>query len=236
MSTELVVSEKLQLQAVNGQQMVDAHSQMRDWILAKIATLQRDLMEEMDAREIARRNKWATKRHDRKIKEYGKRILFFQKIDAALEAGFVIVPNFGMDIFAIRTDRDRPARNEVNGSSWGVSAQSARVLPVGEGEYRNPQTDVDTDEYRSADGKEISRKSYAVGGWAAVDFPFALAKPALMDRTAEAMALKCFDEIGVVHDSGVVKGDPYIIGRIKNPGKRPSISFFIGWFFDPSAL
>jgi hypothetical protein len=67
-----------------------------------------------------------------------------------------------------------------------------------------------------------------------------LAKPALMQRTATAMAQKLFDEIGVAVDSsfsGRTSGDPILLGRIRNPRRgRPDMTFFIGWYFDPSQL
>jgi len=65
---------------------------------------------------------------------------------------------------------------------------------------------------------------------------YVIAKPALMSKTAEAMALKIFDEIGVAVDTKGRKSDPVIIGRIKNPRQRPDLSFFIGWFFNPADL
>lgn len=238
MATEIVVhaNEDLQLQAVSGDQMISAHEQMRTWAGARIARLRADLNEEIEVRHIAAKNRWATKRHDRKIREMERRIDFFVKIDAALEAGYVIIPNFSMDVFAMRTDRTTPAPNTAQGGSWNVQMQSARVLPEGFGEYRNPHPMVQTDEEKTENG--VERTSYAVGEWLDIEFPFALAKPMLMSRTAEALALKCFDEIGIVQDTGRSggRGDPYIIGRILNPAKRPDISFFIGWFFDPSAL
>ena len=48
------------------------------------------------------------------------------------------------------------------------------------------------------------------------------------------------DEIGVAEDSwtgGTGKPDPIIIGRLRNPRRNaPAISFFVGWYFDPSHL
>ena len=31
-------------------------------------------------------------------------------------------------------------------------------------------------------------------------------------------------------------GDPFVLGRIRNPRKRADITFFIGWLFDPTNL
>jgi hypothetical protein len=62
-----------------------------------------------------------------------------------------------------------------------------------------------------------------------------------MQRTAQAMALKVFDEIGVATDTvrgrSGTRGDPVLIGRILNPNpNKPALSVFLGWYFDPSVL
>lgn len=73
-----------------------------------------------------------------------------------------------------------------------------------------------------------------------LNFPLALAKPVLMERAAAAMGRKLFDEIGVAVDTqwrGRRSGDPIILGRIRNPRRgRPDITFFVGWYFDPTNL
>lgn len=50
-----------------------------------------------------------------------------------------------------------------------------------------------------------------------------MAKPALMTAAGNAMTAKVFDEIGVAVDS------------IRNPS-GPDVSFYLGWYFDPSEL
>jgi hypothetical protein len=59
-----------------------------------------------------------------------------------------------------------------------------------------------------------------------------------MTAAGNAMTAKVFDEIGVAVDSrysGRRSGDPVLVGRIRNPS-GPDVSFYLGWYFDPSAL
>jgi hypothetical protein len=72
-------------------------------------------------------------------------------------------------------------------------------------------------------------------GYDEPDFPFALVKPAVLDATQRAMALKVFDTIGVVqNDSG---RDPIMVGQLLDPrGNGRLVTFFIAWWLDTSTL
>ena len=94
---------------------------------------------------------------------------------------------------------------------------------------------------QTVDGNEYFNKAFED-----VEFPLDLAKPELMRITSEAMALKLFDEIGVLRvqrdDTAVAKGDPVILGRIIHPvgrdynSARTRLTFFIGWYVDTRDL
>jgi hypothetical protein len=69
-------------------------------------------------------------------------------------------------------------------------------------------------------------------------FPLNVARPQIMEATAQAMVAKCFDEIGICPQTK--QADPLIIGRIatKRRGwQEPSmISFLIAWHLDLRTL
>jgi hypothetical protein len=227
-----------QLVATDQAQMQAAHGHMIDWARAKQLECDRELSEERANLSIAEDRKWATAAFKRRISMLEKRRVFYEKIEIALNAGYVIVPNFEMDIFAIRTVAYTP-RGGVRSGSFNNFDQEAQRLPAGEGEYRNPKPVVLEEREKVKDEKgERTLVTQWPSEFQDVDFPIALAKPVLMSRTAEAMAAKVFDEVGVARDTqwrGSRRGDPIILGRIRNPRpNRPDMTFFVGWFFDPT--
>ena len=67
-----------------------------------------------------------------------------------------------------------------------------------------------------------------------VVFPVRFARPELLEVTSEAMALKVFDEIGVLPRR---RGrDPVIVGRIIEPKTKSRVSFLIGWYVNTAEL
>jgi hypothetical protein len=77
-----------------------------------------------------------------------------------------------------------------------------------------------------------------------VDFPVALATPAVLDATQAAMAKNIFDEIGGLPGRRSRKGDPIVVGRILRPTAapitswqlRPAVTFLIAWWVDTRQL
>lgn len=227
--------------AVDRPQLEAAHAKMIGWAHVQIATVQAEKKAEEELLAVAKERKWATAPFKRRIAIMDRRIVFYQKIEEALRAGYVIVPNFQMEIFAIRTKAQTP-RGRVQQGRHNRFFQSAQLLQAGEGEYRDPNPLVHTEVDRVDDGKGGKKEN--ISQWPdhfdpEIHFPIALAKPALMQRTATAMASKLFDEIGVAVNSswsGRMTGDPIILGRIRNPRQRADMTFFIGWYFDPTDL
>lgn len=232
-----------QLVATDDAQLRTAHAQMIGWARVQVASVEAEKLAEEEALAVAKERKWSTAAFSRRIATMDKRIIFYRKIEAALLAGYVIVPNFEMTVFAIRTKARSPRGGEISSTWRGTDfVQNAQRLPEGEGEYRNPRPQVwQREEQREKpDGKKEAVKVF----WPAdefkdIEFPIALAKPALMTETAKAMARKVFDEVGVAVDRSnwSRRGDPIVLGRIVNPRKgASSLTFFIGWYFDPTNL
>lgn len=235
----------MQLVAINRPQLEAAHTQMLEWVEQKLSALDTEQREEVAAQEVTIRAGWKAVATNRRIRMIERRKVFYEKIRAAIKDGYVIVPNFQLNVFAIRTDRSTPEGNLVRvGKYEGTPAfeQPPRLLPAGEGRYVNPRPSTSgyPQEEKDAKGVVTTVRYVQPEEFQEVDFPFQLAKPALMEEVDKAMRKEIFDEIGVAADSwrgGSGKPDPIIVGRLRNPRPGgPAISFFIGWFFDPSRL
>lgn len=220
------------------------------WVTDKVKRERAEARELGENYKIAQASKWRSgllKRHWERAKA---RVVFFEKILTALEAGYVIVPDFPIDVFAVRVTRSGPRPNTTRAEhdrEWAPhapdpAAQATDAPPAGEGRYVAP-------------GAEIFRQSGQDGAtkwqekWAEnfrdVDFPFALAKTEIVSEAAHAAAIKVFDELGVMeggvgdHQPGRAperNPDPLVIGRVVLPGRnglrRHAIAFLVTWHLD----
>jgi hypothetical protein len=239
--------EQTFLMATNPYQMGKIQGKLVDWAKKKIEMHKTELAEHKENMELAKKNKVRWKAYERYMQKSQKEVEFYEKVLAALEAGYCIVPDMDVELFAIRTTRKAPKRNMSHGSAnWGgpgVNDQESNHPPVGEGRYVDVQAFTKEREYTHKEertGKEEQRMMR----WAdrfdgIIDFPFKLAKPAVLDTAIKAMALKTFDEIGVLPKSRR-QPDPVVVGRISmrtGPyGRRKSLNFLIAWFLDTKDL
>lgn len=220
--------EDIALTATLPSEMVGSQKLLIEWCEKKIALVKAESMELFDAYERARKMKWKDKPlHDLHVAAV-KRWEYYEKVKAALLEGYYIVPNFQIDMFAIRTNK----KNAKGSSTYYYSThqQSAQELPIGEAEYKNPFPLIERHKSRDEKG---NREDLSVAvGWDEMEFPITMAKPNIMEATSRAMALKIFDEIGIVPHNR--KEDPIIIGRIKSGKgtKRKAVSFMIAWHLD----
>ncbi len=167
-----------------------------------------------------------------------KTVAYYQKVKSALEQGYCIVPDFPVDIVAIRTDRKRPSgTRETSGWTPDGITQKARALPEGEGRYVDAQARADYSHERETKNHE-GKVTGSMTVWSAEDFqeiglPVKFMKPRVLEATQHALAAKIFDEIGILPSRP--KKDPLIVGRIIDPkGKR--LCFLIAWFVDSRDL
>lgn len=217
-------------------EMKSAQDDLITWAKGKLTQLRVDYEDLQTNYEIAKKNKWRTdtlKRHAVKAKE---KIEYYEKVKAALEAGFSIVPNMDIDVFAIRTSKKAPRRNDVT-SRWNQnpSDQVTDRPELGEGKYVATQALIGETkrDITTKDGsKEVHTHRWA-DEFADVDFPFKFAKPQILEATGAAMEKLIFDEIGILPRRRV-SGDPMIIGRIlyKEGYSRKAICFCVAWFVD----
>lgn len=226
------VFSNIELTATLPNEMINAQQKLITWCDGKIMLVQLESKELKDAFEHAKIMKWKFTTLQTQYKNSLKRISYYQKIKAALLEGYYIVPNFDVEIFAIRTDKDKP-KKYLSTSSWSEerSEQPAHDMPLGEGEYKNNRPTI----YERVDEKYTE---YWAQSWRDIEFPVSMAKPIVMEATTEAMALKIFDRFGVF-PSTRKKVDPVIIGQIVHRVSKYNqkiVSFMIAWHLNTNVL
>lgn len=231
--------QDIEVTAIEPGEMLPAQHQLIDWCQRKCRALELEKKELVDAYNHAVAHKWKSSTLKAAAERLQKRIVFYGKIGAALEAGYCIVPNFPVSLFAIRTDRDKPLKL-MGTYQYDNHQQPAGALAVGEGEYKNPLPKVweRTIQKEEPNKKEI--KQYWAEDFEAVDFPIQMAKPRIMEATTRAMALNIFDEFGIL--PAARKQDPLIVGRIKLGGTPRHahddnrVTFIIAWHLNTAML
>lgn len=230
------LGQETMLLALNPAELAGAHGQMREWAtaMAKLMASQREELQE--AMNVAARSGWDFATIERHKTIARKREDFYLKILAALDAGFMVVPNFEMSTWVVRTRRVKPS-GDMKENSYSISdwfPQESGRLPAGEGRYvaRLATYRHDTVERADVKGeKKTFHRSWPDGFDEEPAFPIAFASPYVMERTAAAVDALVFDEIGVSGDAAV--GDPILLGRVLNPRRgRQAVTFFIAWSMD----
>ena len=217
------------------------------WAARKIQSLKGELDVATEQLKVFQQKKWNTHGWRAQLLKLGRRIDFYRKIKAALEAGYYIVPPFPVDVFAIRTDRRVPVR--YDGSNPDNHDQLASILPMGEGRYVDPkpvrnsytETESHVVNHQTGEKKNVPVLHYYASEYSDVDFPFKLARAEIREATDAAMSLKVFDRMGVL--PRVRKPDPLVCGQILVPGKTQyryaepeCVTFFVAWWLDTKLL
>lgn len=218
-------------------QMQRCQDALKDWAVRKVAEVTAEHDDLVENIAIAKKAGWGRSALVRAERKALKRLQFYQKIKLAVEAGYCIVPNFPVQMFAIRTKRRYVERNETHG--WAGQEhyqQSAQQLAAGEGEYKNPTPIIFNRQIK--DGENSWRQHWAED-WNELEFPFATAKPQILKATERAMADKIFDELGVLPGQRRNE-DPIVVGRILDPRNQkynPTfVTFLIAWYLETKTL
>lgn len=226
------------LVARNPVEMQQSQSSLADWLRAKIAEVETEGADYRDALATAVKNKWSQRGLRKAVSGAFFRKEFYEKTLAAVDAGFTIVPEFPIDVFAIRVDRDTP-EGGIQTTRYGkpsAEAETVDILPQGAGQYVSPtpKTVHWTETRKDQQEKEYTLALCEPTALQPVEFPIRSARVEVMTATAEAMALKVFDEIGICPPSR--KPDPLIIGRICMPRSAKVVSFLIAWHLNLNEL
>lgn len=239
-------AQDVQVTAENADEMAVAQMTIIQWCKNKVADMKAQFLELKGAYEHAVNRKWKSDTLKRHAAIAEKRTDFYQRMLTALEHGYQIVPTFPITAFAIRTDRNSPLRMVT--TNWRQPhTQEPQPIPSGEGEYKNPFPLVREKTTSPPTATKSEEKIYWAESWKDLEFPLSMSKPKIMEATTRAMALKIFDDIGILpgyapnEGTRAPRGDPLIIARIKDPrqtGYQPSrfVSFIVAWHLDTSTI
>jgi hypothetical protein len=174
-----------------------------------------------------------------------RRITYYDKVRQALEAGYFIVPDFPINVIAVRTKRKEPTKGgDLVEYRHHAKQESPQGLPQGVGEYVNPEKFLTGETkdvtYKDHEGKSGVRKEHWFRIWgefAEIDFPIRLVRPEVLESYGKAAKEKLFDAIGIMPDNRKDR-DPMIIGTIEmNEGaKKRRVSFLVAWWIPVSGL
>lgn len=226
--TALAVTQQppmpVHLVATNPVEMEASQKDLKAWLEKKIESLDVDIVDFNRTINVARENKWNTSGMVRLRNKAVDSQEFYAKVLAAVEAGFTIIPDFPVDIFAIRVERELPS------GDTDTSTKRAYVSPVPE---------VDDYSAMRSDGKGGAEQYWRRNPMAFQDvvFPLRAARVEVMNATSEAMARKIFDQIGICPAER--KADPLIIGQIlckKRSGTQKRVGFLIAWHLNLNEL
>lgn len=124
--------------ALNPRQMAEAQGTTISWASQRIEQAQIELRE---AEQVAAALSGASLRRTQASNMISKaraRLRFYEKVKAALEAGYYIVPPFPLQLFAIRVQDDATPAEERSERRWAIEA-APQALPAGEGRYVRPE-------------------------------------------------------------------------------------------------
>ena len=232
--------------ATNPVEMAQAQQKLLGWVHQRILA-EKAAQQEADTNLAnAKKNKWRSTGFARLAATALRRVEYYEKMEAALEAGYVIVPNMPIDVFAIRTEKNLPRRDPTS-HGWGRRNQTSEAPALGHGEYRDATPLVQSEEWKTknAEGKEITKREFWNDDFQDVDFPIKAVKPRIIDETARALTMKIFDELGVLPDRRVFRrakhGDPMVIGQIVyrptgSPHRERRVSFLLAWWIGQQDL
>lgn len=253
--THLVATSPVEMEA--------SRDDLKTWLEQRLSILERDIIEANAALNEARKHGWATgaltSARNRAVDDE----TFYNKILCAVEAGYTIIPDFPIQVFAVRRGEKEREQSQTyigvtNGPNTGMGRPvTSDCAPAGVGDYRNPRPatwdSVRENKQATPENKQpryyttVTRFSHPA---APISFPSVSARTPVMRATAKAMKEKTFDQVGVclpVRNSaggrriqqGARAGDPLIIGQVlrKNEGgKQKCVSFIIAWHLNLNDL
>ncbi len=241
MNTAIAVANQ-QFVAVTPTELIPAQRELADWCQRKIHALAVELREQQGNLRQAKTMKWRHSGWVSAVRKTKQRMIYYAKIKLAVAAGYLVVPNFDVDVIAVRVARSTPPDDR-----HGHTQTLPEVLPPGTGRYVDDVLSgwTQRNEYKRSDGTVGKTEIFRPTDYdESIDFPVQLVKPAILKATDRAMALKVFDRIGIVR--GKKRSDPIVVGQIIDPkgGNRygtwrnnpKCVTFFVAWWLDTRDL
>jgi hypothetical protein len=199
---------------------------------------------------IAKKNRWSRGGLIKAVASAKKRIQYYQKIRKAVSLGYLIIPNFPIEVIAVRVDRHSPRWKY---GTWPSQVNEAKpdILPADTGRYVDEMLAVRDLTHEVSDGKGGSRTVHQARSdqyIEEVDFPVVMVKPQILEATSTAMQHFLFDRIGIAHHGGGTvsrarrTSDPIVCGQILDPTRKVGykdpwlVTFFIAWWLDTRSL
>lgn len=229
------------LVALTPAQVPAVQADLAEWCRNKCVELGKDLARARQSLSIVTAAGWQKTAFVREISKVRSRMIYFAKIREAVQHGYLVVPNFPVEVMAIRLDPERQRFQQSDYDNIDVTDQGAKgqMLAPHEGQYvanRRPARDSSYT-VTNKDGSTRLESLYTASGYEDPDFPIKLIRPEVLDATRQAMALKLFDRIGVVTGRDA---DPLVVGQIIDPRSTKwnvrVVSFFVAWWLDPGTL
>ena len=235
------VVPEFRLIARDPQELESARNHLGAFFAATIAALRDEEVALEENLEIATKFPIRTQPIKARLQHVARSIRYYEKALAAVRAGFHIIPNFGGDVFAIRTAMKKYCGPPVQGDPrWrpSVPMVTAPIAPAGSGRYVSTfPRDIVEREFKNDRGEDRVLR-YGETFDEEIDFPFALARAEVLTATQQVMALRIFDELAVLPQARPT-GDPMVVGIIRHSNSRREqrlMTFLVVWFLDTKTL
>lgn len=216
-------------------QLAAAQEGILAWCSRKLAEIDQTIADLQADVDMATKRKWKVSSYKGMLNRQKNMQKYYGKIVAAVQAGYYMVPNFPVDIFAIRTNRARPASEQCT-NRWERFQQDSESPAIGVGHTVDAMPIVFQHEEHAPTQQDPNKHvtHYYPQEFDEVDLPVTMLKPQVLEAFDRAQALKIFDEYGVLPHRRQ-KGDPLVTGVIKGPGNK-RCQFMIAWWLDENSL
>jgi hypothetical protein len=220
--------------------LAQSQDQLIEWVGRKVAFIEEEIKSHQENLDAAVEAKIRTTPWKNLLLKARRRLKYYEKMQDALVAGYYIVPDFPINVIAVRTKRLTPKESGAELTYRTPNDERHQGLPSGEGDYVNPRnTTYETrHEVTDKEGNPKSVTRYVVHDmFGEIDFPVRLLRPQILRDFSRAIKSKVFDEIGVLPDNSR-HSDPMIVGRIelRDGGERKSCSFLVAWWIPTETL
>jgi hypothetical protein len=222
---------KNQVVAYTPGELVIAQRTVRSWCAENIRRLYRQKQDADKNVQTAISGKFNSKPFKTLANRCERRIVYYKKIGKAIKLGYMIVPNFDMDLFAVRTGQRKP-RKQL--STWNANfEQEGQQMPEGEGRYVDVLPFWSEKQRKRKRDDEMETVYFPTAFDDEISFPVAIVHPEIIHQTKRALGHKLFDQIGVARGTRLMRADPIVCGRFLDPVKRDkAVTFFIAWWMD----